>query len=396
MDLEFGQDAKELKPSATALINDRVMEKNKNGAGIINFTVGQPDFTLSDKALRIATELIDSAKGANKYSPVAGIPLLRKLIAEKAKKEFASGFFNKNLSEKNVFISAGGAKQAINMLLKLFLNPFERVMIFNPYWVSYPEMVKMAGGIPIVFPLFSTSGPLLGIDFSKMEEMIKRQGVKIIILNSPTNPTGRIWKEWELLNLGRLAINYNCLIISDEVYDHFVSNQSQYNSLSQIFVHNNFIPVNSFSKTYAMMGYRVGWVVAEQEVVRGLTAIQGQLSSGANNFGQMLAAGIMAECDDEIEIMKNEFAARKKIVINTMREMNINFCRPEGAFYLFFQVPPKAGLLSSIVFCEQLEKYGVAMVPGDESGVPGWVRMCYAASQADLTEGLKRLKNFIT
>jgi len=395
MDLEFSEETKDLKPSATAQINDRVMEKNKNGADIVNFTVGQPDFTLSEKALLIANKLMISTKGANKYSPVAGIPILRNLIKEKAKREFAGGFFNKNLSEKNVFISAGGAKQAINMLLRLFLNPFDRVMIFSPYWVSYPEMVKMAVGEPIIFPLFSPSGPLPTIDFSRMEQVIKREGVKIIILNSPTNPTGRIWREQELIILGRLALNHKCLVISDEVYDHFIPNSTAYIPMSKIFVHNNFIPVNSFSKTYALMGYRIGWVVAEQKVVQGLTAIQSQLSSGGNTFGQMLAAAIMAECGDEIELMKNQFERRKKIVLNALCNMKINFCRPEGAFYVFFQAPQKNGVINSITFCNELEEVGVAMVPGEESGAPGWVRMCYAAAEQDLVKGLDRMQKFI-
>jgi aspartate aminotransferase len=326
---------------------------------------------------------------------VAGIPILRDLIKQKAKKEFAGGVFNKNLSEKNVFISAGGAKQAINMLLRLFLNPFDRVMIFSPYWVSYPEMVKMAGGEPIIFPLFSPSGPLPIIDFSRMEQVIKKLGVKIIILNSPTNPTGRIWREHELTTLGRLAINHNCLVISDEVYDHFVPNSTAYTPMSKIFVHNNFIPVNSFSKTYAMMGYRIGWVVAEQKVVQGLSVIQSQLSSGANTFGQMLAAVIMAECGDEIDIMKNNLEQRKKLVLSAFCNMKINFCRPEGAFYVFFQAPPRNGVINSIKFCAELEEAGVAMVPGEESGSPGWVRMCYAGDEQGLIKGLDRLKKFI-
>jgi aspartate aminotransferase len=197
------------------------------------------------------------------------------------------------------------------------------------------------------------------------------------------------------MRLGEIAIRQKCLVISDEVYNAFVYAGNEYYSLSSFFSENNFISVNSFSKTYAMMGYRIGWVISEAEVIKKLIAIQSQFSSGANNFGQMLAVSVMNVGESEVEEMKKEFEQRRETVTGFMEKMKLKFFPPQGAFYVFFKTPTRIHFKHSLVFCEQLEENGVAMVPGDESGAPGWVRMCYAASREDLIEGLSRLEKFI-
>jgi aspartate aminotransferase len=299
------------------------------------------------------------------------------------------------LDRNNVFISAGGAKQALNMLLKLFIDPGNNVLIFGPHWVSYPEMIKMVGGVPYVYNLYAKERGQ--IDWEDLECRLGAIRARVIILNNPTNPTGRVWSEGELRRLGRIAIEHRCVVLSDDVYNAFIY-EGQHHLLSALFPNylDQFISVNSFSKTYAMMGYRIGHVIASDRIISRLTDIQSHFSSGAQTFGQYLAAEIMQGFDLEVALMKKEFAKMRQAVMTALNEAGLEYWQPDGAFYAFFKVPEGRYVNDSIGFCDALEnEHGVAMVPGNDFGAPGYVRMSYAANSKELFPALLWLKEFV-
>lgn len=362
-----------IKPSITAQVHEEALRLKVP----FDFSVGQPDFDLSDGVKAAAAEILSGK--TNQYLPNAGLPSLRAAIA-KSLKGNGAGF-----TEENVFISAGGAKQAIDMLLRSLLEPNEAVLMFSPYWVSYPEMVRQNSGWPVFFPVFDK------VDLVELEAAVFDNKVKIIILNNPTNPTGFVWDEASLLGLGKIAIKHNCLVIADEVYDQFVyeidsilTRGAKFISLVSLFKNERwrFITVNSFSKTFCMMGHRIGYVLAEKELVGKLAAIQSQSSSAANTFGQMLAEEVLTNFRHEVAERKKTMAARRAAVSVQMILRGLKFINPQGAFYIFFEVPDKK-IVGGGSFFQKTMSAGIALVPGEESGAPGWARLCYAGYSAD-------------
>jgi aspartate aminotransferase len=226
----------------------------------------------------------------------------------------------------------------------------------------------------------------------RFKAVIKESGARLIILNNPVNPTGAVWSKTDLLALGEIAINQDCLVICDEVYDRFVYGGAKFYSLANLFPDQNFrfIRVNSFSKTYAMMGYRIGYVLAQKEIINKISSLQSQVSSAANTFGQKLAVKILENCQIEVGAMVEEFSRNRTIALSFFSKNKIEVVSFEGAFYCFFH-PPKIFTEKKELFCEAALEAGVGLVDGEESGAGGWARICYAQPRDVLEKGLNRL-----
>lgn len=373
--LKFSKKASSLLPSATAKVFEEVSKMKSAGDDIVDFTVGQPYFDFSDRAKRLAAEIIKK-DGNNRYAPNAGLRELRQAIAGKCDVDF-----------ENVFVSAGGAKQAIHLILEALIDPGEGVVIFSPYWTSYPDLICLAGGIPKPFYFWDR------FNKDEFKGFISGSRARVVILNNPVNPTGVVWSAKDLYNLGMVAIENDLIVISDEVYDNFIYGNSKFTSLKQLFPRekNRFITVNSFSKTYAMMGYRIGYVLAEKDVVLKLADMQSQVSSAANTFGQRLALSIMKNCQDESLFMVKQLAKNRDLVEQFLRKKNIGFAPLDGAFYAFLSIMDD----DDAPFWQKALKNGVGVIDGSAFGCPGHIRICYAQPQEIITKGLERIANLL-
>jgi len=362
-----------IESSKTSEIFDRTNALISQGENIINLSAGEPDFPLNN--IEEVKNILDQYE-VNKYPPVLGLKKLQELIALK----YA------NFDSNNVFVSAGGAKQAIYTTLVSLIDPGDSVLIIKPSWVSYEEMIKLASGKTVCSESLPNGRP----DVEDISQKVEQEKVKVIILNNPVNPTGVVYTKDELLKIGQIALENDCYVISDEVYDSIVYEENKFYSMNFLFSENNFIIVNSTSKTYVMMGFRIGYVLACVEIINVLSKVQSQISGGANLFGQILACFMLENDESEVKKRKDEYEQRKKIVINFFARKKIEFIRPEGAFYLFFKVPENE---ESIEFCKRiLNDAKVALVPGDDFGRSGWVRLSFSVGLEKIKEGLNFLE----
>ncbi|HHE65773.1 MAG TPA: aminotransferase class I/II-fold pyridoxal phosphate-dependent enzyme, partial [Bacteroidetes bacterium] len=346
------------------------------GENVLNLSAGQPDFGLIGGEVNSGISLIRDNRNLNKYPSVRGNCALVKAISE-----------NNSCIPESVFISSGGGKQASYMAL-LALAADENVLVIKPYWVSYPNIAHAVGAKVFYADSYDNGRP----NILEIGKIVKENNIRVIIINNPTNPTGIVWKRDELESVGDIAIKNDCYVISDEVYWSIVYDDNKFYPIRSLFPdENNFITVNSFSKSHALMGFRVGYVIADKEIINALVKIQSNLSGGANTFGQEMAL-ISMGIRDNIPEMCKVYEARRKMVLDFFKARGIEFIKPEGAFYLFFKV---SGSQSSEDFCKKLLKEKlIALVPGTDFGWDGWVRLSFSVSTEELSSALERMNEF--
>jgi len=377
--------AKEINPSATLKITAEIKKLKKEGRKVINFAGGEPDFDTPSKIKESAKEAIDS--GFTKYTPVAGISELREKICQKTKE-----WYSLNYRPEQIVVS-NGAKHAIFNSLYVLLDPGDEVLIFSPYWVSYPEMIKLCSGEPVIVDFKETDGFHPDLDLIKSKITKK---TKCIILNSPCNPTGVVWRKEELVMLAEMAVEHNIFIISDEIYSHLIYD-SQHFSIAGLGkeIQARTITINGVSKTYSMTGWRIGWSCSPSEIAREIAKIQGQITSNACSISQMAALSALSLEKYEIEKMRETFKNRRDILIAGLKKLGLNFITPQGAFYLFLKVS-NLGYTSFDFAKKFLTQKLVGVIPGKPFGNDEYVRISYAISQEEIEEGLKRLGEFIS
>jgi aspartate aminotransferase len=376
---------KEITPSATLKITSEIKRLKKEGKKVINFAGGEPDFDTPHKIKEAAKKAIDS--GFTKYTPVAGIPELRQKICQRLKQ-----WFDLNYQPEEIVIS-NGAKHAIFNALYVILEPGDEVLIFSPYWVSYPEMVKLCSGKPVIIDFKEQDG--FHPDFNAIKSKITPK-TKCIILNSPCNPTGVVWKKEELFKLTELAIENNLFIISDEIYSHLIYEYKHFSIAGfNEEIWKRTITINGVSKTYSMTGWRIGWSCSPKEIATQITKIQGQMTSNACSISQMAALAALDLEKEEIEKMREIFKQRRDILTSELKKLGLSFIYPEGAFYLFLKVSNLG--YNSFEFAEKLLKQKmVGVIPGRPFGNDEYVRISYATSEQEIQEGLRRLGEFIS
>lgn len=377
--------------SATLAMAAKARELRAQGKDIISLSLGEPDFAVPDFVKEAAKEAID--QNYNKYSPVDGYLELKEAICEKFKKDN-----NLNYTPSQIIVSTG-AKQCLSNVALAMLNPGDEVILPTPYWVSYSDITKIAGGIPVDIP--TSLETHFKITPQQLEEAITPR-TKMMWLSSPGNPSGVIYTREELEALAQVLRKYpNIFILSDEIYEH-INYMGQHVSFAQIEgMYERTITVNGLSKAFAMPGWRMGYMGAPEWIVKACAKIQGQITSGANTIAQRASITALKAPLSKIQYMIDEYRKRRDIVyqlLNDIKGLKTNL--PDGAFYFFPDVSYYFGKTlrgkqiqnASDLSIYLLEEANVATVTGDAFGNSKCLRLSYATSEKDLREALRRIK----
>lgn len=356
----------------------------QEGKSIINFAMGELDFPTPQTIIDATKKALDEQK--TKYTATGGISELKKEIVKKMKR-----VNNVDVNEKEILVTIG-AKQGIYNTLQALCNPGDEVIIPSPYWVSFPEQVKLADAIPRFVPTKNNH-----LDRRAIEQAITKK-TKALIINSPCNPTGAVYTEKELQDMSVLAEMHNLFILSDETYEDLVYSGKHYSIASlRPNTRKRTISFYSFSKIYSMTGFRIGYVVAEPELIQLMEKIQSHTTTNACTFAQYGALAALTMDKQEMNRRVQELTQRRDIAYDLTKEV-FPCVKPEGAFYLF---PDAKRFVQQYGSCEEfvnylLEKAGVAVVAGDAFGSPSHIRISYACSQNDIKEGFKRIRNTLS
>ncbi len=384
-----------LAPSATLAMSQKSSEMKAQGIDVINMSVGEPDFNTPDHIKEAAKKAID--ENYSRYSPVPGYPDLRKAIVAKLKNEN-----NLDYSVNEVLVS-NGAKQSVCNTIMALVNPGDEVIIPAPYWVSYPQMAKLAGGTPVIVEA--------GFDqnFKMTPEQLEAAitpKTRLIILCSPSNPTGSVYSKEELKGLADVIKRHDDLfVLADEIYEH-INYIGKHESIAQFEgMKERSIIVNGVSKAYAMTGWRIGYIAAPEWIVKGCNKLQGQYTSGPCSVSQKAAEFAYTQSQECVEQMRQAFERRRNLIVQLAKDIpGLEVNVPEGAFYLFPKCSSFYGKSngdtvinnSSDLALYLLEKGHVATVGGDAFGDPECFRMSYATSDENIREAMRRIKDALT
>lgn len=381
-----------LSPSATLAMSQKSGEMKAQGIDIINLSVGEPDFNTPDHIKAAAIKAVE--ENYSRYSPVAGYPALREAIVKKLKNENGLDYTAAQIS------CANGAKQSVCNTIMAIVNSGDEVIIPAPYWVSYPEMVKLANGTPVIIPAGIEQD--FKITPAQLETAITPQ-TRALILCSPSNPTGSVYSKEELEGLAEvLARHERVIIIADEIYEH-INYIGKHESIAQFSsIHDRVVVINGVSKAYAMTGWRIGFVAGPEWIVKGINKLQGQYTSGPCSVSQKAAEAAYTGSQQCVEDMRVAFERRRNLIVSLAKEIpGLEVNNPQGAFYLFPKCSYYFGktdgnrtINNSMDFAMYLLEVGhVATVGGDAFGSPECFRMSYATSDENIVEAMSRIKN---
>lgn len=381
-----------LSPSATLAMSQKSNELKAQGVDVINLSVGEPDFNTPDHIKEAAKQAIDD--NFSRYSPVSGYPALRNAIVSKLKNE-------NNLDYTPAQIScANGAKQSVCNAIMVLVNEGDEVIVPAPFWVSYPEMVKMADGTPVIIPARIEQD--FKITPAQLEAAITPK-TKALILCSPSNPTGSVYSKDELAGLAEVLVKHpQVFVIADEIYEH-INYIGKHESIAQFpAIHDRVIIVNGVSKAYAMTGWRIGFVAGPEWIVKAINKLQGQYTSGPCSVSQKAAEAAYTGSQEPVEEMRKAFERRRNLIVTLAKEIpGFEVNTPQGAFYLFPKCDSFYGKSigeRTINNAEDLAMYllevgHVACVGGTSFGAPECIRMSYATSDENIIEAMTRIKN---
>ncbi|MEG1740835.1 MAG: pyridoxal phosphate-dependent aminotransferase [Akkermansia sp.] len=374
-----------LTPSLTLKVTNRAKAMKAAGEEVYGLAGGEPEM---DTPAHIKQAAIDALNnGQTKYTPSAGLLSLREAIAEKLAKD------NNLAYEPTQIIVSAGAKHACYNSLLAVISEGDEVIIPAPYWVSYPEMVRMCGGVPVIVETTAASGWKMTAE--QFEEAMTPR-TKLVIINTPTNPTGAVYTEEELRSIGEVAVSEDILILSDEIYEHLVYGEGKHVSIASLSsdIYNLTITVNGFSKGYAMTGWRLGYTAAPKEIAKAIQTIQDHTTSNTCTFAQFGAIAALKGPQTFISDMRDEYDMRRQYVLERLNAIpNISVVEPKGAFY-FFVDTSKLGLTSLNLCDKLLERYKVATIPGVAFGNNKSLRISYCTTLDILKEGLDRFEAF--
>lgn len=374
-----------LTPSLTLKVTNRAKAMKAAGEEVYGLAGGEPEM---DTPAHIKQAAIDALNnGQTKYTPSAGLLSLREAIAEKLAKD------NNLAYEPTQIIVSAGAKHACYNSLLAVISEGDEVIIPAPYWVSYPEMVRMCGGVPVIVETTAASGWKMTAE--QFEEAMTPR-TKLVIINTPTNPTGAVYTEEELRSIGEVAVSEDILILSDEIYEHLVYGEGKHVSIASLSsdIYNLTITVNGFSKGYAMTGWRLGYTAAPKEIAKAIQTIQDHTTSNTCTFAQFGAIAALKGPQTFISDMRDEYDMRRQYVLERLNAIpNISVVEPKGAFYFFVDTSQLG--LTSLNLCDKLlERYKVATIPGVAFGNDKSLRISYCTTLDILKEGLDRFEAF--
>jgi aspartate aminotransferase len=373
-----------IKASATLRLNEIAAILREKGEPVIHLGGGEPKSKAPLEALVAASNLINS--GEVRYTPADGIPQLKKAVIR-----YTEEFYDRLVAPENVIIS-GGAKQAIMVCLQAIINPQEEVIFPAPYWVSYPEMVKLCGGVPVpVFPEDGTFYPRL----QDIEERVTSY-TKAIIINSPNNPTGAMYSEQFIAEIVEFCEKRGLYLIMDDIYHRLIFDGRKpinfYKFAKDLSENSKLVLINGVSKMYAMTGFRIGWAVANKKLIEAMTNIQAHQTSGPSVVTQVAAAAALNGPQTQVESLRITLENNRNILLERLNAFKgVRAFKPDGTFYCFadFSYYMKDSIKLSQFL---LDKVRVLTVPGIEFGLDGWLRLSTCGSVKDITEGIERIK----
>lgn len=385
-----------ISESATLAVDAKAKALKAQGRPVIGFGAGEPDFPTPAPIVDAA---IAAAKNPamHRYSPTNGLPALREAIAAKTLRD--SKF---DVDPVNVLVTNGG-KQALYNTFATLLDPGDEVIVIAPYWTTYPEAIALAGGKTVVVMTDETSGYRATVD--QLQSALTSK-TKILLMVSPSNPTGAVYSPAQLKEIGDWAVKNDLWVVTDEIYEHLVYGDAKFASMPVLNpeLTDKCVIINGVAKTYAMTGWRVGWMIGPKDVIKAATNLQSHATSNVNNIAQAAALAAVAGDLTAVEEMKSAFDRRRKLIVAELNKVNgFNCPMPEGAFYAYPSVKDVIGKtingkqvtssaeLAAII----LDEVEVAVVPGEAFGTPGYLRLSYALGDADIAEGVARIQKLI-
>lgn len=385
-----------ISESATLAVDAKAKALKAQGRPVIGFGAGEPDFPTPAPIVEAA---IAAAKNPamHRYSPTNGLPALREAIAAKTLRDS-----NLTIDPAQVLVTNGG-KQALYNTFATLLDPGDEVIVIAPYWTTYPEAIALAGGKTVVVMTDETSG--YRATLSQLDTALTPK-TKILLMVSPSNPTGSVYSPEQLKEIGDWAVKHDLWVVTDEIYEHLVYGDAKFASMPVLTpaLADKCVIINGVAKTYAMTGWRVGWMIGPNDVIKAATNLQSHATSNVNNIAQAAALAAVAGDLSAVEEMKAAFDRRRKLIVAELNKVNgFNCPMPEGAFYAYPSVKDVIGRtvngkkvnssadLAGII----LDEVEVAVVPGEAFGTPGYLRLSYALGDDDIAEGVARIQKLL-
>ena len=383
--MKINQRIKTLVGSSTLAITARAKELAGQGKDVVNFGAGEPDFDTPEFIKKAALKAIES--GFTKYTPSIGTPQLREAISQKFQKD-------NHLSYKPSQVAVScGAKHSLYNIIQVLADVGDEVIIPAPYWVSYPEMVKLSGASSKI--LTTTSAAKFKITAQQLAQNISKQ-TRILILNSPSNPTGMLYSKKELQEIAQVCVQNKIYVISDEIYEKLIYDTNEYVSIASLGqeIYDLTVTVNGVSKAYSMTGWRIGYCGASEEIISYINKFQDHSTSNPASISQAAALSALQASEETIKPMRDEFRKRRDFMMTCLNRIpEITYVPPEGAFYIFCNIS-KLGDGNTIAK-RILDDVNVAVIPGDGFGAPEYIRLSFAASMERIEEGIKRIGEWI-
>lgn len=394
--MEIAKRAKQISPSLTLEITARAKKMKADGIHVISFAAGEPDFNTPEYIIEAGRKALDM--GLTKYTPASGTLQLKTAICEKLKNDNALDYTPANIVVSN------GAKHSLFNTFMAILNPGDEVIIPSPYWLSYPELVKMAGGVPVFVE--TTADEKFKITAEKLEKAVTPK-TKAFLINNPNNPTGAVYTHRELNALAAVVEKYNIYVVSDEIYEK-LNYEHRHHSIAAYSdtLKDLTIVINGMSKTYSMTGWRVGYAAANEQIASAIGSMQSHSTSNVNSIAQYASYVALSDRlhgDSFLEDMRATFDARRALMMLRLSRIGVPYIEPKGAFYIMVSIKQFIGkyfegqpIRSAYDFATVLlERAQVAVIPCEGFGAPDYVRLSYAASEKDIERGLDAFGGFL-
>ncbi|MGI8676431.1 MAG: pyridoxal phosphate-dependent aminotransferase [Nocardioidaceae bacterium] len=382
--------------SATLAVDAQAKALKAAGRPVIAFGAGEPDFPTPERIAQAAADACLDPRN-HRYSPTGGLPELKQAIVAKTRRD--SGY---EISPDQVLVTNGG-KQAVYQSFAALLDPGDEVLLPTPYWTTYPEAIRLAGGTPVEVVADETSGYLVSV---AQLEAARTAASKVLLMCSPSNPTGAVYPPDQVAEIGRWALEHDLWVVTDEIYEHLTYDGVEARSIPVAVpeLAARCLVVNGVAKTFAMTGWRVGWLLGPADVIKAATNMQSHLTSNVSNVSQRAALAAVSGDLDAVAAMRSAFDRRRRTIVELLNTIEGVHCPlPEGAFYAYPSVkdvlgrdvagarPATSAELATLI----LEQVEVAVVPGEAFGTPGYLRLSYALADDDLVEGVTRLRQLL-
>jgi aspartate aminotransferase len=382
--------------SATLAVDAKAKALKAAGRPVVGFGAGEPDFPTPDYIVAAAVAACGEPR-FHRYTPAGGLPELKTAIAEKTERD--SGYA---VAPGQVLVTNGG-KQALYEAFATLLDPGDEVLLPAPYWTTYPESIKLAGGLPVEVPTDESTGYLASVEAL---EAARTPATKVLVFVSPSNPTGAVYPPEQVAAIGAWAVQHGLWVVTDEIYEHLVYGDAQFSSMPVLVpeLADRCVVVNGVAKTYAMTGWRVGWLIGPQDVVKAATNLQSHATSNVSNVAQAAALAAVTGDLAAVAEMRRAFDRRRQAIVRMLNEVPGVTCpEPKGAFYAYPSVRQVLGReirgrrpATSVELAELiLDEAEVAVVPGEAFGTPGYLRLSYALGDDDLAEGVSRIHKLL-